>query len=294
MRVANFILQVQQVEQAPEGSHYELWLTNDKNDFLNLGQLSVDNRPIIVEGSTEQNLIAHYSRVIISIEPNDDPDATISAQLRFTGALPPEFLTPIRQIISSSQIATLGFLPTAEEQVRLAIKQSKLMQQALAIDDMTSAYRHTENIIKILNGETTDLVEASDGESALQHLGEGVGVQVYLEGTRGQIRRAMQSTPFTDQMQHDAELVMSCMTHSIELLIAVQNNASQLLISETASEALPFADEVTWDLFELLNGADRDKDGVIDASQGEAAILAAYDYTLLMSEISIFRVQETN
>lgn len=292
LRVANFILQVQQVEQAPEGSHYELWLTNDKNDFLNLGQLSVENGQLIVEGSTEQNLIAHYSRVIISIEPNDDPDATISAQLRFTGALPPEFLTPIRQIISSSQLATLGFLPTAEEQVRLAIRQSKLMQQALAIDDMTSAYRHTENIIKILNGDTKDLVEALDGESAVQYLREGVGVQVYLEGTRGQIRRAMKSTPFTEQMQDEAELVMSCMTHSIDLLIGAQNNASQLLISETASEAVPFADEVTWDLFDLLNGHDWNKDGILDAS--EAAILAAYDYTLLMSEIRIFPVQQTN
>ncbi len=121
-----------------------------------------------------------------------------------------------------------------------------------------------------MNGETTDLAEALNGESAVQYLREGVGVQAHLEGTRGQIRRAMQSTAFTDQKQEDAELVMNCMTHSMELLMAAQNNASQLLITETASEAIPFADEVTWYLFELLNGHNWNKDGRIDASQGEA------------------------
>lgn len=294
LRVANFILQMQQVEQAPEGSHYELWLTNDKNDFLNLGQLSPQNGLIITEGSTEQNLIARYSRVIISIEPNNDPDPTISTQIHFTGALPAEFLAPIRQILSASQMAILGFLPTAEEQVDLAIRQSELMQQALTVNDMAGAHHHTQNIIKILNGDTTELAEALNGEDAVQYLREGVGVQAHLEGTRGQIRRAMQSSSFTEQQQRHAELVMASMTHSMELLMGVQNNASQLLLTETANEAIPYADEVTWYLFELLNGYDWNKDGLIEANQGEAAILAAYDYTLLMSEISIFPVQQAN
>src|SRR5687767_11536915 len=73
-RMGTFVLELEQMAPAPAGEHYELWMQSDAGELLQLGAFEVVEGVVTFEGGIEQNLLVNYSRVIISLEPDDDPD----------------------------------------------------------------------------------------------------------------------------------------------------------------------------------------------------------------------------
>src|SRR5215204_5043689 len=64
--IGDFILELRQMAPPPAGEHYELWMESDSGELLRIGDFAVDQGRVTFTGSTEENLLANYSSVLVS------------------------------------------------------------------------------------------------------------------------------------------------------------------------------------------------------------------------------------
>lgn len=290
VRAGDFILQMDGVSSPPTGSHYELWLTdgNSAKVLKLVAPLIVNNGRVNFEGSTDQNLLANYSRIIVSLEPDDGPDPGMSDKIAFAGMLPEEFLVHMRQVTFEDPANRKGFLPGAEEQLLIAIDHAGFAQEALAANDLNQARRHAEHVVNILEGKNGPHYGDLDGDGLAQNPGDGFGVLPYLEGAMEQVQLAAEIAPATAGMQQAAGRLRNTGDNHLNLLNAALEKALQIFAADTVTEAQPFADKLAELLNQVQNGTDLDGNGTIDPTKNEGGMVTLYEDSLLMAEIAIF------
>lgn len=290
VRSGNFILHMDGLDSPTPGSHYELWLTDDNREkTLNLvSQLVVNNGRVNFEGSTEQNLLGDYSQVIISLEPDDDPEAGMSDQIAFAGRLPGESLAHLRQVTFKDPVNGKGFLPGAEEQILIAISHAGFVQEALAAGDLNEARRHAEHVVNILEGKEGPHFGDLDGDGLAQNPGDGFGVRSYLAQALEQIQLASETATATADTQLYADRILTTGDNTLALIDAAAEKALQIFAADTPAEAQSFSDELGTLLDQALNGADLDGNGAIDPTKNEGGIETLYQDSLRTGEIAIF------
>ena len=122
----SFDLQIDSVAAPPVGDHYELWLRTGDGEPLDLGALPAGTGSINFKGSTEQPLLANYDTAMVSVEPDEDSDPSISEQIVLSGTLSPAVLAPLRRLYFGNESQDKGFLAGAVEQVGIATAHSTI------------------------------------------------------------------------------------------------------------------------------------------------------------------------
>ena len=177
----DFILELQQMAAPPEGEHYELWMQSDAGELMRLGEFEVDEGNVTYEGSTEENLLRDYSTILISLEPDDDPNEEELTQVVLSSTLPSQLLTLTRQLLTGSEGADPAVFEDLQEQIAIAAEHSGLLADSLILENIPEVRRHAEHIVNILDGNTGDFFGDLDRDGQPQNPGDGVGVRVYLE-----------------------------------------------------------------------------------------------------------------
>lgn len=293
VRAGNCILELERVSLPPAGNHYELWLAKDENDTepLKMGQLEVQgNGKVFFEESTNENLLAAYNHAIVSIEPDDDPEADqISEQIAFSGSLSGNYLEHIQQLlVSANTIDDKAFLAGADEQTRLAVQHGGLLEKALADGNFEGARTHAEHVVNILDGEEGEFFGDYNGNGRSENPGDDFGVRAYLAGAKEQSESALQAGPPSDEAKFNAERVIAYSTNGQERGDQAIKKALKALDADSIDEIKPHSDDLSQALNELLEGSDVDRDGQVDPMKDEGGILKAYEFGLLMSEINLF------
>lgn len=291
-RTGDFSLTLAGVNNPPAGRHYSLWVTDETaaNTLNLISELPVNNGQVAVEGSTGQHLLGNYSRVVITLEPDNDPDEEMSANIAYVGALPASFLEPIRQVMFQTAPRKEGLLPEAEDELRLAIQHTGFVQESLDDDNLNEARRHAEHVINILVGEEAPEFGDLDGDGQTQNPGDGVGIRSYLTNSQTQIERAVEAIPSPIAPEFLGR-INDTIANNSALLEDTVKGAAKIHAADTVDEAQASATELAALLDQLLNGADLDNNGVIDPTQNEGGLLTIYEDALSMSDIAIFPAQ---
>ncbi len=274
----SFDLQIDSLDPPPADTHYELWLSGGISEPLDLGALPPMSGTIRFTGTTEQPLLASYDTALVSIEPDEDTDPDISAEVVLSGTLPPDLLAPLRQLFVGSELHAKGFLSGAVEQAGTVVAHGTFLEQALDDDDLATAKRHAEHVINIAVGEHSLFFNDWDRSGQPpENPGDGFGVLAYLEGIVEQTNilsttlnaepDAAEFLPLLEQMIASANTSHELSNHATEI-------ALKIFSTDTHEEAQPLADEV----------ADS-----ITRSQQE--IDAAYRAGLEVAELRLFAVQ---
>ncbi len=146
-------MQIDSLPVPTPGNHYELWLRAGDGEPLSLGALPAATGPVTFTGSTDQSLLANYDTALVSVEPDEDSDPSISEQIVLSGSLPVDLLAPIRQLYFDDGTHGKGSLGGARHQAETAASHNDFLKKALAVDDMVTAQNHAEHVINIVVGE---------------------------------------------------------------------------------------------------------------------------------------------
>jgi plastocyanin len=290
-RAGNFQLLLEDIASAPAGTHYELWLTDDNNDMLNLGSFQAGGS-VQFSGSTAHHLLGTYNGAIISVEPDGPSDGEIG-QVVFEGLIPAKPLEHVRYVVYQfPQTPTgSGFLIGAEEQTRQAIEHAGFLAEELAAGNLAEAQRHAEHVINILDGEGGSSFGDLDGDGLAQNPGDGFGVRFYLAGAREQAQLAADPKDSTFELQLHAEHTIVSSDNALGWLDEAITQAIRIISSDSAAEAQPAAEQLSGLLDFVLNGQDSNGDGAVAPVAGEGGILTAYEHALNMGAFEFFAAE---
>ena len=289
LRAANCSLELDRVVLPPAETHYELWLANDESGRLrNFGPLEVNHGRVAFFAQTDENLLTSYDRVLISIEPNQDTDDTISEQIAFEAALSNDHRAIVQQFLASSErIESKGVLLGADEETRNALQHGALLQEALNSADLQLARHHAEHVVHILAGQNSRVFNDWDSDGLAQNPGNGVGVATYINQALELSQQALTLPELTDTTLVHAQQVLAYNQKSARRTRLALNMALKIFDTYSIEEAQFVSNGLNQTLDELLNGRDEDNNGLIEPTAAEGGILAAYNSGLLMAQLPI-------
>lgn len=289
LRAANCSLELDGVMLPPAETHYELWLVNDKSGHLrNFGPLEVNHGRVAFSAQTNENLLTSYDRVLISIEPNEDTDGTISGQIAFEAALSNDHRAIVQQFLATSEtVESKGLLLGADEETRNALQHGRLVQEALNSADLQLARHHAEHVVHILAGQNGSLFNDWDSDGLAENPGNGVGVAGYINQALELSQQVLASPELTDATLVHTQQVLTYNEKNARRTRLALNMALKVFNTYSIEEAQAVSNALNQTLDELLNGRDEDNNGLIDPTLAEGGILAAYNSGLLMAQVPI-------
>jgi hypothetical protein len=100
-------------------------------------------------------------------------------------------LLPLRELLSED--TERGLLAGAGQQTELALTHLGFLQDALGQNDLTTARRHAEHVVNILEGEGGVLYGDNDRDGQPQNPGNGIGVRAYLAQAQPQAQAILET-----------------------------------------------------------------------------------------------------
>ena len=267
-------LQMNRVPQPPAGFQYELWLETTEGELLNGGPVIIGNGRVFTTIGFDENPVATINRVIMSIEPDETDAEEITGDIAFSGQLPDEFTSELRQILVDNGDG-VGLLDNAVAQTAVSAQHAGFALDALAANDLTEAKMHLEHVVNILDGETGERFGDVNLDGQTQNPGNGVGVRVYLEKSRNHLETALQTDDVTIVQQQQGAEAITAVNNSLTTLENIFDNALRMLATDTVEEAQPIADELQAGLDEL------------QSVDNQPTIAAAFAQTVILAEIPL-------
>ncbi len=287
-RGGDFLLQITRMPSPGPDNHYDVWLINDMNQNARkfVGELNLTNHYGSLAGSQNQNLLADYNRIVVTVEDtsfNIIPSDTVA----FQGELLSEIGIEATRLLTAENEQDKGVLFGAEEQLRVAQQHRQFAQEGLAAGNLAEAKVHTEHVINILDGEEGEHFGDLNFDGQAQNPGDGVGVRGYLQNTIAAVETLQQDFTLSGNQQFFVEQIIATSNNSLATTEAAIEQALKIFAADTAEEAQPFLNELERLLNDNLNGSDRDGNGVVDPLQGESGIVGMNGFVLALNEVAI-------
>jgi len=242
--VGSYVLELAQMEPAPEGEHYELWMETDARELLRLGEFVVDHGNVTYSGSIEENLLDGYNGALISLEPDNDPDKAAPAKRVLESTLAGPFLAHTRQLLVSGAEGGPALLDQLQAQIAIAAEHAGLLVDNLVLDKMDEVRRHAEHLVNILDGETGDFFGDLNRDGQAQNPGDGVGVRVYLERTHDIALDIPLSITATEALDIQTQKLVTTIEEGQPVVIAMRDRAASIFGLSDQMELLGAAKEL--------------------------------------------------
>ena len=273
----------------PATGEYDAWLTGGRS-ALHLGTLQLDaqgNASLEYVEPGGKNLVGEFTGFSITAEAGGSNPTAPSSNVVIANSLPAGVLGPVRQLLVSGDSApnkiaySAGMVAMIEE----LVPHAKAVSGAAALGDSQSMDRHIEHMLNILEGKGGPDYGDFDGNGVLQDPGDGFGIDHYIDQIGAQAAAAAAASDASQNVK----------THATELqalavnLRAVANQIAGLLLQ--AHKATAIADKQSFTSKALvlsrtlLNGQDKNGDGVIDPLAGEGGAYTTYFYSQYLAAL---------
>ncbi len=288
VRSGGFQLQMKGVGPAPVGSHYELWMTDENYNVLDLGAFQAGG-DVDYSGSADHSLLGTYSGAFVSVEPDSESDDRIGPHA-FRGVIPAGSLVHIRHVVFQfpENPDGKGYLIGADEQLRLAAQHTGFMRDQLGAGNLAEARRHAEHVVNIMEGETGPTFGDLDGDGLAQNPGDGFGVRAYVEGAKKHTQFAADAGDASSEVRLHASHTVVSLDNMLNWLDEAIRQAVRVISSDTVKEAGPTGEELSRVVDLMVDGQDLNGDGVVAPVEGEGGLLVAYEHALNMGSFEFF------
>ncbi|MEM7128097.1 MAG: protein kinase [Chloroflexota bacterium] len=241
-------IRLAQIPFPAQGSHYELWLGNDKDELIRVGPLEVISNSVELITTISDAAIDEYAAALVSTEPDGD-DGEAPTSVAFSGTLISalEQSIPVQPDAILSQMEPIDpqvMASELDEQMAIAIQHRGFIQEALEEGDLPTAKNHAEHVVNILSGEQGERFGDLNGDGIPQNPGNGVGVLVYLAQI-GALAGDMENTASIDSsFISELPLIEEKSQDTLK-------KALQIFAADTADEAQPMSAELDEHLSDL-------------------------------------------
>ena len=281
----------------PEGSQYQVWLTNDK-ERISLGLLHLDENgrgQLTFDQPQGLNLVSLYDTVEVSIESIQDKDAKSSGIVAYSFTLPAEGLTHLRYLLSSypntpDQTALIQGLFTDIGTIRdLAIE----MQKAADKGDEVGLTLNAEAINNVIVGNQSPSHKDLNNDSQVEDPSDGFGLvlngrnQGYLEAVYAEVDATVKSAGASQPMIDYGNGSMISVQNLAQWTPELQNLITSILAAQSGPDRKNLVADAVALANKMLNGIDIDEDGKIDPKPGEGGAQVAYDQVYHMADMPL-------
>jgi len=283
-----------------EGTHYEVW-------FLGQGGESIQNAgPIVFDGESGQlsfidsdamNLLERFDEIIVTIEPNNDPNPDKpSPEVIASSIFPPLALIHVRHVLVSmgstpEGIALIQGLWDTADTVDTSVQE--LDDAFDAGDEAALRLKNEEIINQIVGNQHPELYKDWNGDGEINDPNDGYGLlpngaeQGYIPQTTNHANLAAEAP----------DAIPNIVKNSESLNICIQNMdtaSKQLLELALQLNTMPFDSGMEATIADMLNastlllfGEDTNGNGRFEPIPGECGADTAYVFAYAMADMSI-------
>jgi len=284
----------------PAGSQYEVWLIGEE-DRLRLGILSLDANgkgTLIYNDGQNQNLLAVYDKVEITIRPGPDSTPTSADQVAYSFRLPEGGLLHVRHLLVSFPQAPDGIalIQGLDANTKLIDQAAQAMLTAHENNDRAAVRKNAESIMNVLSGGKSPDRKDWNGDGQITDPGDGYGFLLngdnlgYIQAIYSHADYAVNSPDASQNMIIHGEHVKVCAQNLAawapqlrERVLTILTSASNSDVDQPVREAVALASQ-------MLNGLDLDHNGNIEPTAGEGGALAAYEHAYEMADMPLLPV----
>src|SRR5687768_1003037 len=284
----------------PAGSRYEVWLVgSNSGKRLSLGILVLDEngRGVLTFDRQDQNLLAAYDRVEVTIKPKAGSDTNGFQQIAYAYTLPESGLKFIRDLLVSSLLAPekIRLIQGLSETTKLIDQTAGEMLSAYENEDESGTRESAEGIINLLAGSRSQEYKDWDGDGEITDPGDGYGLfnennLGYIQAVYSHADYAANSAGASQNMIVNGERVKVCAQNLAHWVPQLRERVLTILNSTSLSDMdIPVRDSVAL-ADQLLNGLDQGDNGTIEPASGQCGVRTTYEYAYYMADMPLLPV----
>lgn len=283
----------------PAGNQYEIWLING-NDRLSLGVFSpngIGESELTFSDPQNQDLIARYNTLEITIEPKPDSDPRTSGLVAYSFTYPPEGLIHIRYLLTSFP-NTPGRTALAQglfSDIETIDKLATEMKASYSGGDRSAALANAETMLNILVGVKSPDYKDWNRDGKIDPIGT-YGLLVngsnfgYIQAVSAEAGYAVLTPDATQFMIDNGAVVKACTQNLAEWAPQLREVLLSILTADPAADISAAINDATALADQMVNGIDHDQNGKVDTIAGECGAKLAYQYTYSMADMPILPV----
>jgi len=286
----------------PAGNQYEVWLVNTNGEARrSLGILVLDENgggTLTFHDSRDQNLLALYNKVELTIKPNADSNSDGVEQVAYSYTLPESGLEYIRRLLVSSPLAPkrVALIQGLSADTKLIDQTAGEMLSAYENGDQAATRGSAEAILNLLAGSQSQDHKDWDSDGQTSDPGDGYGLWLngdnlgYIQAVYSHADYAANSPGATQNMIANGERVKTCAENLAQWTPQLRDRILTILTSDSPSDMdHPIRDSVAL-ADQILNGIDQDNNGKIEPVSGECGVLTTYAYAYYMADMPLLPV----
>ena len=314
MPMDQIVLSLNNVEFPEEGARYEGWLgTDDGSTFRKIGIVPLNDAgvgQVALIDPGQQNLFRDHNRVIVTQELADAEITQPTGKVVYSSIFPAQAIIPVRNLLVAYDDVPLkdaliqGLWYYSGYYLTISIKGDKEsnitgLRAAWENDDEATVRLRTEEIINQIVGDRSDQFLDYNNDGTIDNRPGEINTDGYGAFPNGTHNGYIQETANEAKLAADAvDSTVNIRTNSEKLRICIQNMDGRLnLILQSALKlnAMPFGPEMEPIIADLetlgdvlINGSDKDGNGLVDAVSGECGANDAYTFGYAMADMYVY------
>ena len=290
-------LNVEHLPVPPATKQYEVWMIGGESR-RSIGTLDVDangNGALTFIDDAGENLLATYGQFEITIEPNPDPNPLPTADVAYSGAIPPGALVHVRHLLVSFSKAPgeIGLITGLLNDTSLILTIAQSLQSAQNDQDLPEVIRQAEGLVNLIEGDGGADYGDLNGDGEITNLSDSFGL---LPGSRtgGYIQSSIEHARFATDSPDATEYIFeqaAALETSAQNLggWAAQLRDEALFIVKSSDLASTAAHvRAILDLADIFsNGQDDNGNGQVEPIQDEGGALMTHYYALHMADMAV-------
>ena len=314
MPMDQVILSLNNVQFPDAGTHYEGWLgTNDSSTFRKIGTVPLNDAgvgQIFLINPDQENLFQDHNRVIITQEQDGSAVTEPTGEVKYSSIFPSEAITPVRNLLVRYENVPLkdaliqGLWYYSGYYVTISIdgdRETNItgLRAAWENSDEVTVRARTEEIINQIVGDQSDqfldynndgTIDNTPGEIATDGYGafpNGTN-NGYLQETSREAKEAADAADSTSNIRTNSEKLQICIQNMDSRLNLILQSALDLSETPFGPEMEPIITDLEALGDVLINGDDKDGNGLVDGVAGECGANDAYTFAYALADMYLY------
>jgi serine/threonine protein kinase len=301
-----------QITPPANGQHYQAWLvSNDGKTFRDVGTIAVDasgTGSLTFTDPDNKNLLQDYDQIQITSERDGVSISEPAGEVVYSSIFPPQALIPVRNVLVSfdgvpeSLALMQGLYYYSGSYVNTPINGDEIndpefvgLVEAFNNSDEAVFDKNVESVINQIVGDSSEQyrdydksgepdVYSSDGFGSLPS-GDRPG---YLDLTALHVKNAKDAPDSTPNIREQSDNIQVCIQNMKDWTDQLLPLALQLSEMPFGPEMKPIIDQMSVLGNNLVQGVDKNANGLVDPATGECGADKAYEYGWFLADFSIF------
>lgn len=245
---SSLAMQLDGVPAPPQGFTYHVWLrpNDDGGQPVSLGPAQHTGQQLSFSHQAQDGLAGRAAGLLISLEPDPDPNPESPGDVQFEGGLDPELSAQLRLLLEEAGPGAPAELVTSglEAQAFQYISHQGFALQGIGGGSLANGKLHSEHVINIMEGRSGADYGDWNADGRTENPGDDVGLLPYLTILKAMLEGGAEIAPDpeTQQAQNSAADTAAEVADQAR---SVRDIATRIASADTLEEVQPLADQLS-------------------------------------------------